>query len=214
MRVFKRPVVIALTVLTLVACGSMHPGDAAIVDSQSISMMSLDHTARIYCLLALRSGGQQGVGPVSNMEVRRQAITDMVTAMVAEKVAVKKGVTPRPQTYEITASQRQQIDKAFPADSAAVSKAIENSQKTSAIAVALGAKATGAIPTAANQSDLAHAGQAEILKAFTDHDVQFSPRFGMSGTMKKMAPTGSMSVAEIAFDQPIDTALPAAQRCG
>jgi len=214
MRVFKRPLAFAFAALTLAACGSMHPGNAAVVDGQSISMKSLDDTSRVYCLLALRSGGQQGVSSVSNAEVRRQAITDMVTAMVAEKVAVAKGVHPKPQTYEITASQRQQIDKAFPADSAAVSKAIENSQKTSAIAVALGAKASGSIPTATNQSDLAHAGQAEILQAFRDHDVQFSPQFGMSGTMKQLSPTGSLSVPEITLDQPTDTELPTAQRCG
>lgn len=209
-----RAVVLGLAVLTLAACGNIHPGDAAVVDGRSISMTTFDETAEIYCTLTLRSAGQQGVATVSNAEVRRQAITDLVTAVVARKLAAIKGVTPKPQVYELTAEQRQQVAAAFPGDDIdAVSAAIENSQEIVAISGALGAQSTGQAKSEANEAQLVQIGQAAILKAFPDSDVRFAPRFGLSDTMKPLSSTGSLSVAEIDLEQPTEDELPAAQRC-
>lgn len=208
-----RAVALGLAALTLAACGNMHPGVAAMVDGRSISMKSFDDTAKIYCTLTVRAAAQQGIKDVSNAEVRRQAIGDMVAVVVARKVAAFRGVTPKPQLYELTASQRQQIAKAFPSDADAVVTAIQDSQESSAIAVALGEASTGEKRTAANESELARIGQAEIVKAFPAHHVHFAPRFGMNDKLKNVSPTGSLSVAGSTLDQPVDNELPTAQRC-
>ncbi len=208
-----RAVALGLAGLTLAACGNIHPGDAAVVDGRSISMKSLDHTAKIYCRLTLPAAAQQGITDVSNSDIRRQAIGGMVTVIVARKVAVAKGVTPKPHTYQLTAPQREQIMTKFPSDADAVTQAIEDSQEASQIAIALGEQSTGLARTAANESQLAQVGQAEIVKAFPANHVHFAPRFGLSDKLKQVSTTGSLSVPDGNLDQPADNELPAAQRC-
>ncbi len=210
-----RAVVLGAAALTLAACGSIHPGDAAVVDDQAISMATFDKTARIYCELTLLSAREQGLTSVSNSEVRRQTISDFVTVIVARDLAKLKGVTPKTQTYELTASQIRQIEGAFPDgdDAETVETAIEQSQEILAIAIALGEQSTGVARTDENQDQLAAEGQTAILKAFKDHDVKFAPRFGLSGGMEDLGSTGSLSVAAVPSDAPADDKLPPAQRC-
>lgn len=200
--------------LTLAGCGAIHPGDAAVVDGRSISMKSFARTAKIYCTLTVRSAAQQGIKDISNADVRRQAIGDMVTVIVARKIAALQGVTPKPQQYELTTEQRRQISKVFPTDSEAVATAIQDSQESAAIAVALGAASTGETRSSANESKLAQIGQVAIVKAFPGHHVRFAPMFGMNDSLKQMSSTGSMSVSDGNLDQPADNELPTAQRCG
>jgi len=211
-----RAVALGATALTLAACGgNIHPGDAAVVDDRSISMATFDKTARIYCELTLLSAQEQGVPSVPNAEVRRQAISDLVTVIVARDVAKLKGVTPGKQTYELSASQLKEIGAAFPKgdDAETVESVIEDSQEIVAIAIALGEQSTGTVRSAENEAVLMSEGQAVIQKTFKDREVRFAPRFGLSGTRKDLGPTGSLSVAEITFDAPTDDELPTAQRC-
>jgi hypothetical protein len=207
-----RAVVLGLAGLSLAACGNIHPGDAAVVDGRSISMKSFDDTAKIYCDLSLRSAAAQGVKEISNADVRRQAIVEMVTVRVARQVAAPLGAIPKPQVYELTSDQRAQISKAFPKNGDAVATAIQNSQEASAIAVALGEQETGLKRSADNSADLAQVGQKQIRKAFPAHHVRFAPLFGLSGTLKKVATTGSLSVPGKATKSTTST-LPVAQRC-
>lgn len=185
------------------------------VDDHSISMSTFDKTARTYCELTLLSARAQGVESVSNSQVRRQAISDLVTIHVARDLAKLKGITPDKQAYELTGAQKQEIKAAFPNDDAAenVVFALENSQEIAAIALALGEQLTGLTRTDENATTLAEAGQSEIQAAFKDHEVKISPRFGLSGTLREVGPTGSLSVAEIDFEAPAEDELPAEQRC-
>ncbi len=210
-----RAVALGAVALTLAACGNIHPGDAAVVDDQAVSMATFDKTARIYCELTLIAARQQGIVSVPNAEIRRQAITDLVKVIVARDLAKVKGVTVAPRDYELTAAQLKEITAAFPDgdDAETVERAIENSQEIGAIAVALGSQATGVTPTEENRNQLGSEGEAAISKAFKDHDVTFAPRFGLSGDLKDLGPTGSLSVAEVTFDAPTDDELPPAQRC-
>jgi len=210
-----RAAVLVLAGLTLAACGNVHPGAAAVVDDQTISMKTLDKTAEAYCTLTLASAKSQGATVPGNADVRRQTVTTLVSLVVARKLAKQEDVTPKPTEYELTTQQEDQISKAFPDDDAdELKKLIEKGQELSAISVALGEKSTGQARTADNVSQLAAAGQAEITKAFKANDVEFSPRFGLSDTTAKtVADTGSLSVApsDLGDDKP--DALPKAQRC-
>lgn len=210
-----RAAVLLVATLALAACGNIHPGDAAVVDGRSISMSTFDKTARIYCELTLISAAEQGVTSVPNADIRRQTISDLVTIHVARDLAKEAGVTPDKQSYELSADQLQQIASEFPKgdDAETVELAIENSQEIAVIATALAEKATGTVATQDNATQMAEAGQAAIVEAFKDHDVEFAPRFGLSDTMEDLGPTGSLSAANIDFEAPADDELPAAQRC-
>jgi hypothetical protein len=207
-----RAFALVLAGLTLAACGNIHPGDAAVVDGRSISMKSFDKTAKVYCKLTVLSAKDQGATVPGNADIRRQAIGGMVTVVVARKVAAAKGITLKPQTYELTDAQSEQIAKQFPSNADDVDQAIEDSQETSEIAIALAEVSTGVARTTDNESQLAQAGQAEIVKAFPKYHVHFAPRFGLNNKFKSIASTGSLSVADGSRDNS-DNALPAAQRC-
>lgn len=210
-----RAAVLIVAALTLASCGSIHPGDAAVVDGHSISMKKFDKTARIYCKLTLISAKEQGVTSVSNSDVRRQTISDLVTIHVARDLAEDEGITVDKRSYELTPDQVKEIGKAFPKgdDAEHVEFAIENSQEISAIAIALAEKSMGVTRTDENVGQLAEEGQGAILAAFKDHDVEFSPRFGLNGSLKEIGPTGSLSVTDVDFEAPTEDELPADQRC-
>lgn len=211
-----RAATLGFAALTLAACGNIHPGDAAVVDGHSISMAKFDKTARVYCELELRiqaqSGGQT---ELPNAEVRRNAIRNLVTVIVARDLAKLKGVTPDKQTYQRPEAELKDIAKVFPKgdDAKTIKTLFENDAEIAAIAIALAEQSSGVARTDENQDQLFSEGQAAIQKAFKDHDVKFSPRFGLSDTLKDLGPTGSLSVAEVNFEAPTENELPAAQRC-
>jgi hypothetical protein len=209
-----RAAVVVLAGLALAACGNVHPGAAAVVDGQTISMKTLDRTAQAYCELTLKSAEGQGATVPPSSDIRRQAVTSLVSLVVARGLAEEQGVTPKPSSYELSSSQKKNVAAAFPqSDLEQIYQAIEDNQELSLIAVALGEKATGVKRTAENEAQLAEAGQAQITKAYADNDVSFAPRFGLSGSSKAVADTGSLSVApaDLGADKP--DKLPADQRC-
>ena len=207
-----RAAVLVLAGLTLAACGNVHPGAAAVVDDQTISMKSLDKSAKALCTLA--SANPQRTATISNADVRRQALSTLVSLVVARKIAKQEGITPKPADYELTSDQESQIAEKFPKEKnlGEINKLFEQSQELSAISLALGQKVTGQTPTAETADQIGAAGQAEITKAFKDNDVEFAPRFGLSNTSAKViTSTGSLSVTKAAEAKPDQ--LPAAQRC-
>lgn len=198
----------------MTACGSVHPGAAAVVDGKTISMKALNDTAEVYCTLTLSSAEAQGASVPDNADLRRQAVTSLVSTVVARRLAEDAGVTPRPSEYKLTADQQDQIAKAFPdGDVEQIGRAIEDSQEISAIAVALGEKSTGQLSTSTTEAQLAELGQNQIIGAFADNDVTFAPRFGLTGGSRQIAPTGSLSVPAADLGAAESDQLPAAQRC-
>lgn len=184
------------------------------VDGQTISMKSADNAAKALCTLSLASS--QGATPPDNADIRRQAVSTLVSLIVARKVAKEEDITPKPSDYQLTKDQEGQVAKAFPDEKNLdeINKLIEQSQELSAISLALGQKLTGQAPTAETENQIGSAGQAEITKAFKDNDVEFAPRFGLSNTgADKPATSGSLSVsaADLGEDEP--NQLPKAQRC-
>ncbi|MET0931434.1 MAG: hypothetical protein ABWX74_18080 [Aeromicrobium sp.] len=209
-----RVVVLALAGLSLAACSTVHPGSAAVVDGQSISMRTLDSTAEAYCTLTADAAQQQGITTVSNSQVRRQAIVGLVSLVVARKLADSEGIEVEPSAYELTTSQRERLAREFPdADADDLGRAIEDSQEVSAIAVALAVKDTGQPATDDTEAQLAELGQATILTAFPQNDVTFAPRFGLAPSADVRAETGSISVTPVDLEAPVDEELPAALRC-
>ncbi|WP_332665877.1 hypothetical protein [Aeromicrobium sp.] len=208
-----RAAVLVVAGLTLAACGNTHPGAAAVVDNQTISMKSLDKAAEAYCTLTLPSA--QGATPPSNADMRRQALTMLVSLIVARKIAEEEGITPQPGDYELSATEEDQVAEAFPKekDLDELHKLIEQSRELSAITLNLGEKRTGQKPTPENEAQIGAVGEAEITKAFKANGVEFAPRFGLSNsTAEPIASTGSLSVAPTDLGEE-DKNLPATQRC-
>ena len=209
-----RGVVLALAGLSLAACGAVHPGSAAVVDGESISMRTLDRTATAYCELTVNAARQQGVTSISNADVRRQAVVGLVSLRVARDLADAEGLTIAPSGYELTSAQRDQITTAFPdGDVDEIARAIEDSQEVSAIAVALAERQAGQQATTENEQQLAELGQKTILAAFRSSDVSFAPRFGLDPDGQPRADTGSISVSPVDLEAPVAEELPTDQRC-
>ncbi|MEO6604342.1 MAG: hypothetical protein ABIN55_01890 [Aeromicrobium sp.] len=207
-----RAAVLIVAAISLAACGNIHPGDAAVVDGHSISMEKFDKTARVFCLDAL--AGSTGATKPDNAAVRRGTVVRMVSLVVARDLADEEGVVPKPSDYEVSPERKAQLPKQLPGvdvdDATAV---LEDVQELSLIAVALAAKATGAVPTEENLGQFNEAGMAAIQAAFNDHDVKFAPRFGLSPSLKDLGPTGSLSVANVDFEAPTGDELPAVLHC-
>lgn len=209
-----RGLVLGLAGLSLAACGTVHPGSAAVVDGTTISMRTLDRTATAYCTLTASTAKQQGITTVSNADVRRQAVVGLVSLRVARDLAAKKGVTVAPSEYELSAKQRDQLASTFPgSDGDDLAEAIEDSQEVSAIAVALAEKQTNQQATSQNEAQFAELGQNEILKAFAASDVSFAPRFGLAPDGTQRSATGSIAVTPVDLEAPVDEELPSALRC-
>lgn len=211
-----RAAALALVGLTLAACSSVHPGSAAVVDGESISMRTLDKTAAAYCVAAADAARQQtgASAPTSNAQVRRQAVVGLVALVVARKLAADEDLVIKPSSYEMTSTELAQLSAQYPdGDAEQLGRAIQESREVGAIAVALGVEQTGEQPSADNEDQLAQLGQTTILKAFADNDVSFAPRFGLDRSGQVKAATGSVSVTPVDLEAPADEELPDAQRC-
>ena len=204
-----RVLVAAAVALLLAGCGSIHPGAAAVVDDTTISMGQADDVAVVYCQLALASA-PQGT-PISNADVRRQAVTDLVVGVVAREMADEANVTPNPSTYEITPAQRKEIAQSVADDELdPVIDAINASQHTFAIAELLGAEQNDNPDADAEQ--LRQQGLQLIQAEVARRDVRFDPRFGIARDGTQKAATGSLSVP-VEAPEPTQEGLPATQQC-
>lgn len=212
-RALVRLVALSVVAVLLTACGSVHPGSAAIVDDESISMRTADKASAAYCKLALAVAKQQGVATVSAADTRRQSVTDLIMFKVATKIAKDQHLDIDPATYVITDKQGVQISQAFPhTDLQQIRAAIERSQHTYAITVALGQIALGQKLAADTQAAIEQAGTAVITKAYKKSDVSIDPRFGLNDLTKQIGQTGSLSVPQVTEDSD-PAALPVSQRC-
>jgi hypothetical protein len=205
-----RVLVAAAAAMLLVGCGSVHPGAAAVVGDTTISMGRADDTAKVYCQLALLS--TQAGTPISNADVRRQAVTDLVYGVVAREMAAKQKLTPNPSAYEVSPAQRKEIAKSFPAGQVDhVVDAVIDSQRTYAIAELLGEKKVTDPDAEATQ--LQEVGLKQIQAEVAHSDVRFDPRFGIGRDGRQKAATGSLSVPVHVPSESDQKGLPATQRC-
>lgn len=209
-----RSVALVVAAIALAACSNVHPGSAAVVDGESISMGKVDKASAAYCKLAVAVASQQGGEAVSTSDTRRQSVADLVAFTVAKKLTKERDLQVNPKIYAITDEQKTQIANAFPgADLKQISDAIERSQHTYAVTVALGEEATGKSVSEETAEEIETVGRAELIKAYKSRDISIDPRFGLDDLTKQVAVSGSLSIPEVA-DAKVDPAkLPVSQRC-
>ena len=207
-----RTLVVVSCAVVLTGCGQDRPGAAAVVDGTTITMREADRTAEVFCKVSLLQAQQQGVADVDNAEVRRQAVSELVTAEIADDVARREGIAIRRSDYAFTAAERDQVAESLPGvDLDTVIEVLEASQRTFAIAEALGERATGEQATEANAADVQQAGRTVLAAAQDDADVRIDPRFGLSDEGEQIDRTLSVSADVLGEDEP--ASVPATQRC-
>lgn len=207
---------VVLAGLLLSGCAaSMSPGSAAVVDGTTISMDEADRTAAVYCEVALFSSAQSGAGgTVDNADVRRQAVSELVTGVVAEAVAERQELDVPRSAYVFTREQRDQVAEALPdVDVDEAVRVLEAGQRTYAIAERLGEIATGEETTEENASDIQEAGRAVLADALREADVSIDPRFGLGDDATQVATSGSLSVSSDVLEEDVPLVAPATQRC-
>lgn len=211
-----------ITVTVVLAAGSalagcsasMSPGSAAEVDGTTISLADADRTADVFCQVALFSASQQGGGAVSNADARRQAVSELVSRVVARELAERENLEIADSDWRFGAEQRAQVEQALPdADVDEVVDVLEQGQYTYEVALRLGEEATGQEATEANAADVQDAGRQVLAEAVDDADVSIDPRFGLGDDGRQVAETGSLSVSPDALTGGAPAALPATQTC-
>ncbi len=129
----SRAAVLVLAGLTLAACGNVHPGAAAVVDGQTISMKSVDQARRgSTARTALQR--QQAAPSLATPTSGARTVSTLVSLVVARKLAKEEDITPKPSDYQLTTDRRAQVAKSFPdeVDPDEFDKLIEDSQELSA----------------------------------------------------------------------------------
>lgn len=213
--VTSKVVPVVLAGLLLAGCGgSISPGAAAVVDGTTISMDRADRTAAVFCQVSLFSSAQAGGGTVDNADVRRQAVTELVSGVVAAEVAEREGIAISPSDYEFTRAERDQVEQALPdVDVDEAVSVLEDGQRTYAIAEKLGVAATGEQVTEQNAGEIQQAGRAVLADAVREADVFIDPRFGLGDDGQQVAASGSLSVSSDVRGEDAPLVAPATQRC-
>jgi len=168
----RRLVSLAAASVLLAACGQVHPGQAAVVDGVPISMKRVDTTARIYCRLL--PGSASANGPIPYATVRRQAVSDLVFAVVARNLAAERHLDVAAAEFALTAHEIAIVRRRLHARqvSAAITVAEQNG-RTYAIADRLGRKKGRSAEMARE------AGLRIIARAASSRRVHVDPRFGV-----------------------------------
>lgn len=205
-----RVLVVAVAAVLLTGCGSVHPGAAAVVDDDVISMHDADDTAQVYCSLTLLQG-TQGQRP-SNADIRREAVRDLVIGVVARHLAQKDDIDVSPSAFQITPAQRQQLAKAFPAGQLeSAIETIEHTQQTYAIVQELG-KRSPDVPATDDEAAVQDAGLKVVQAEMAKHDISYDPRFGLKADGDDRSDPTPLSVSPNALDDNME-GLPATQQC-
>lgn len=220
--------VAAVSALLLSGCGvagtSFHPGVAAQVGDQTISVSKVDSVASSYCsAIEPQLSSQKQVVPRHYL---RDGIAGRLTLVAAaQQLADQYGVDAGTQ-YDQKVAELQNAVKDLPEDQQQAIIEIEASTTyLGGVEQAVGEKVLAAQGTSSPSSQAAaKAGQAAFAKWFDQHDVAIDPQFGIeikNGQTVKTDTNISFPVGDEAKqgeaatpDQSYAATLPGAHTCG
>ena len=217
------PVVVAAAAVMLSGC-DIHPGTAAQVGDESISMSTVDTTAADYCAAIERQlNGDHQVVPQSFF--RRGIAATLALRSAAEQLAREYGVEPGKVYDKKVADLEQQMSILPDKQQTAVVLVSTGSDYVSAIQEAVGRKILQAQGTAdPAYSDALSAGQNRFDQWISDHGIEFDPALEVSVADGKVqhadtslsyaVGTSARSGASDSPDQAYAAGLPDAHRCG
>jgi hypothetical protein len=223
---------VAAAGLLLTGCGSslgIHPGNAVVVGSDTVSMSKIDTTSTLFCKVyvaqqQLQSASQQS-GPLPLGSFRSYAASSLAKRALGQQLADQYAVEPA-SGYQTQISQYQQALASSPADERDAAIAVAGADAyLQNVEVSVGQKITGS--TGQTDADLKadlERGQVAAQDWLNDHDAFVDPVFGLAvdgGTFTAQKDQTSYPLSTLASQgaapQPASTytaALPAAQVCG
>lgn len=223
--------VAALAGLLLTGCGSslgIHPGAAAAIGDDSVSMSKIDDTTVLYCKAYVTSSqqSQQGQSGPEPMGLFRSFVASSLSKrLLGQELADAYDVQPA-SGYQSQVTQLQQALASAPADQRqAVIDVAASDAYLQNVQVAIGQKLTG--NEGQSNADIKAAlqrGQVATQDWLNDHDAFIDPVFSISvdgGKFSRQQDPTSYALSTFAAqgskqqpDQDYTAALPAAQRCG
>jgi len=222
--VLRRLAVAGIVGCLLSSCSS-HPGDAAVVGSQTISESRVDDVAAALC--SAQSASQQNAVPqdLSSRAARQGALDVLIQSSLSQQYSEKFGFTPTAaQTSQAVASQQQTLNQLPASRRSAFRSALQNYAEGQLGIAAAGAKQLAASGNDAPSQDQAVAAGLKLRNAWVSKHVTVSvdPRFGRFRGNALVTDSGSLSVPQSASAvagakaQPASSwisSLPANQKC-
>ncbi len=234
-RPLRRPIAaagLAVAGLLLTGCGSslgVHPGTAAAVGSDTVSMDKIDSTTLLYCKAYVASSQQQSAqqqsGPAPMGLFRSYVAGGLAKRLLGRQLADQYGVQPA-SGYQSQVSQIRSALASSPADQRnAVIDVAAGDAYLQNVQIAIGQQLTHSSGT--TNADLKAAlerGQVATQDWLDDHDVFVDPVFSLAvdgGQFTRKVDQTSYALSSFAAqgaattpDDSYISALPAAQRCG
>lgn len=206
--------------LLLSACGSVHPGSAAVVGSDTISQSQADSTALAVC--AADSASQPSGVPARTE--RRRALSLLVQTTLARQFGAKVGVHANQAAVSAGVAQAAGTIKSMPPDRRAeLSNLIRDLYASQSIVTTIGRKSLesqGKFPVSAKQASAQ--GNLLLNRYAKTVDISVDPRYGTYSKGNLASVSGSLSVAVSPQATDGDSSnpspnfvnsLPAAQKC-
>lgn len=191
----------------LSACGTVHPGAAAVVNGERITMQEADSLAPVFCQVQV--AGQQGTAVFDNAQVRREALSSLIFIELAEQIADERDLTvkvPDEENPQLAAFR----EILAPEYHASFDSFIEQNLRFGAIAIALGASLA---PDVKDENSLLELGMAEMSKVLSETEIEIDPRFGLSPEGQAIADSGSLSVLSMNLEGSTPETRAAATLC-
>lgn len=222
---------LAVTGLLLTGCGGtlgIHPGSAAVVGDQTVSMSKINDTTTLYCkayVTQSQSSQQSQTGPLPMGSFRSFVAASLAKRALGDQLAQAYGVEPA-SGYQQQVTQLQQALASSPADQRdAVIDVAASDAYLQNVQVAIGQQLTGNFGQ--SNADLKAAlarGKVATQDWLDDHEASIDPVFGISvddGAFTAQREQTSYPLSTFASqgaqpqpDSDFVSALPAAQRCG
>lgn len=206
--------------LLLSACGSIHPGSAAVVGSDTISQSSADATALAVCSA---DAGSQPSGVPSRTE-RRRALSLLVQSELARQFGAKQGVQPNQAAVSAGVAQAAATVKSLPPEQrpelAALIRDLYAGQSIVETAGRKSLQAQGQSPITSKQASAQ--GNLLLNRYAKSVNIQIDPRYGTysKGNLASVSGSLSVPVSPAATDGNTSNpspewvkSLPAAQKC-
>jgi len=169
---------LAAAVMVVSGCGSVHPGSAAVVGSQSISHAEVDDVAAALCSANLESAKAQGQAAqaLPSRGVREGALQILLETELNQQFGEARGVAANKQQVSQAVQQNAQGIALLPADQQEDFRtALAGYAEGQLMLIEVGREALGADAT----DDEAIAEGTRLRGPFVDSlDVEVDPRYG------------------------------------
>lgn len=215
--------------LVLGGCSSVgiHPGSAAVVGDDSLSMSKIDDTATLYCQAYLPQIQQSSTARIPMRLLRQYVAASLSQRLLGEQLADQYDVQPSSQYTQRIDQIEQQFAAADPQAKAAVVDVEGGNPFLQTVQIAIGQKLlTDSGQPATSAKAALQRGEVATQAWLTDHSISIDPVFGVAvdgGQFKPVTDQTSYPLSALASqgasgasqpDPDYVGALAASQVCG